>query len=79
MINNNLSNNPSTNCSDDNDVKSGNSANDFVSPIAMTSSGFKTSGFQDSPDKSRDNEAELNEQFVDVTIIQKFAFTGYFI
>ncbi|VDK64896.1 unnamed protein product [Onchocerca ochengi] len=70
--NNKLPNNSSANYSCDNDAKSGNSSSDFVSPTAMTSSGFTTSsGFQDSPDKSPDKDAELNEQFVDTTIIQK--------
>ncbi|VBB34428.1 unnamed protein product [Acanthocheilonema viteae] len=72
MINNDLPNNLSNDCSCDNDVKSGSSPNDFVSPTPMTSSGFTTSsGFQDSPDKSPDKDAELNEQFADMTIIQK--------
>uniref|UniRef100_A0A0R3S609 Flocculation protein FLO11-like n=1 Tax=Elaeophora elaphi TaxID=1147741 RepID=A0A0R3S609_9BILA len=76
--NNNLPNNPSTDCSCDNDAKSRNSPNDFVSPTAMTSSGFTTSsGFQDSPDKSPDKDAELNEQFVDMTIVQNFVLLGY--
>ncbi|VDO25753.1 unnamed protein product [Onchocerca flexuosa] len=76
--NNKLTNNPSANYFCDNDAKSGNSSNDFVSPTAMTSSGFTTSsGFQDSPDKSPDKDAELYEQFVDTTIIQKFVFIGY--
>lgn len=78
MINKNLPTDPSTDCSCDNDAKSGNSLNDFVSPTAMTSSGFTTSsGFQDSPEKSPDKDAELSEQFVDMTMIQKFVFSGH--
>ncbi|MCP9265984.1 hypothetical protein DINM_021427 [Dirofilaria immitis] len=72
ITNNTLPNNSSTNCSCDNDLKSENSPNDFVSPAIMTSSGFTTSsGFQDSPDKSPDKDGEFNEQFVDKTITQK--------
>lgn len=77
MINNNSPNNL-TDCSCDNDAKSGNSPNDFISSTAMTSSGFTTSsGLQDSPDKFPDKDAKLSEQFVDMTFIQKFDFTGY--
>ncbi|CAG9535539.1 unnamed protein product [Cercopithifilaria johnstoni] len=63
--------NGSTDCSCDNNIKSRSSPNNFVSPTAMTSSGLTTSsGFQDSSEKSPDKDAELNEQFVDMTIIQ---------
>ncbi|VDK89687.1 unnamed protein product [Litomosoides sigmodontis] len=73
-INNNDSPNLPTNCSCDNDTKLENSPNDFTSPTAMTSSGFTTSGFQDSPDKSPDKDAELSEQFLDRTFIQNYVF-----
>ncbi|KAM3726237.1 Na(+)/H(+) antiporter NhaS4 [Dirofilaria immitis] len=80
ITNNTLPNNSSTNCSCDNDLKSENSPNDFVSPAIMTSSGFTTSsGFQDSPDKSPDKDGEFNEQFVDKTITQKFVFLGIYL
>lgn len=76
LLNNNLPNNPSTDRSCDG--KTGNSLNDFVPSSAMTLSGLTTSsGFQDSPDKSPDEDAELSDQFVDKTMIQKFILPGY--
>uniref|UniRef100_A0A1I8F0T1 Uncharacterized protein n=1 Tax=Wuchereria bancrofti TaxID=6293 RepID=A0A1I8F0T1_WUCBA len=71
LLNNSLPVNPSTDCFCDNDVKSRDSPNDFVSPTAMISAGLTTSsGFQYFPDKFPDKDAELSEQFVDMTIIQ---------
>ncbi|KAK6110475.1 hypothetical protein QQG55_39955 [Brugia pahangi] len=77
LLNNNLPDN-STDCFCDNDVKSRDNPNGFVSPTAMTLSGLTTSsGYQYFPDKFPDKDAELSEQFVDMTIIQKFVFPGY--
>ncbi|VIO86735.1 Uncharacterized protein BM_BM3678 [Brugia malayi] len=77
LLNNNLPDNY-TDCFCDNDVKSRDNPNAFVSPTAVTLSGLTTSsGYQYFPDKFPDKDAELSEQFVDMTIIQKFVFPGY--
>ncbi|VDN17759.1 unnamed protein product [Gongylonema pulchrum] len=56
----------------DGDAKSGSSPNDIVSPTVMTSSGFTTSsGFQDSPERSPDKDAEFGEKFSDMTVTLK--------